>query len=203
MAKVKYRSRTHMLLLYPDNEQHAEAIEKIKQSYDYAMCLHDRDCWTAEDEKKDPAKVAGALKKKHYHVVLRFKNDTWSSAIIKDLGIEHNYIEDVKRFDNALKYLIHYDDIDKVQYSVDEVKGNLKTRLIEAINKGMESEGERVTDLINYIKIQDEYITITDFAVYCASNGYWAEFRRSASILLKIIDEQNTLQMRRKENGSR
>lgn len=180
MAKEKYRSRVHMLLLYPDNEQHANALEKIPQSYDYAMILHDKDI----DQDGKP-------KKPHYHVVLRFNQAVWSSAICKALEIEHTFIEDCKRFENALQYLIHYNDTEKAQYSVDEVKGNLKTKLVESINKVEKSEGEKVVELIQFIKAFEGRLSITEFAEYCALNGYWAEFRRSGAIFCKVIDEHN------------
>lgn len=180
MAKEKYRSRVHMLLLYPSDEGHCVALEKIKASYDYAACLHNKDI--AED---------GSIKKEHWHIVLRFNQAVWSSAICKELGIEHNYIENVKRFDNALQYLIHYNDTDKAQYTVDEVFGNLKQKLVESINKVEKSEGEKVVDLIQFIKSYDGKLSITDFASYCALNGYWSEFRRSGAIFCKIIDEHN------------
>lgn len=180
MSLEKYRSRVHMLLLYPENEQHRKAVEKIEQTYDYAMILHNRD---VTDE--------GEQKKEHYHIVLRFNQAVWSTAICKELGIEHNYIENVKRFDNALQYLIHYNDNEKAQYSIDEVKGNLKQKLVESINKIEKSEGEKVIDLIDYIEKQPQRISIKQFANYCASQGYWSEFRRSATIFIKIIEEHN------------
>lgn len=191
MSKEKYRSRVHMLLLYPDNEQHCKAVEKIQQSYDYALCLHNRDYWTEEDEKKNPDRVSGEVKKEHWHIVLRFNQAVWSTAICKELGLEHNYIENVKRFDNAIQYLIHYNDNDKAQYSIDEVKGNLKQKLIESINKIEKSEGEKVVELIDYIEKYDGRISIKKFASFCAEQGYWAEFRRSATIFIKIIEEHN------------
>lgn len=187
MSREKYRSRVHMLLLYPDNEQHCKAVEKIQQSYDYAMILHNRDYWTDDTDEHQ----RGELKKEHWHIVLRFNQAVWSSALCKDLGIEHNYIENVKRFDNAIQYLIHYNDNDKAQYSIDDVKGNLKQKLIESINKVEKSEGEKVIELINYIEKQETRISYKSFAVYCAEQGYWAEFRRSASIFIKMIDEHN------------
>lgn len=180
MAKEKYRSRVHMLLLYPDDVSHVSALDKIKTSYDYAYCLHNRDI--AED---------GSTKKSHWHVVLRFNQAVWSSAICKELEIEHNYIENVKRFDNALQYLIHYNDTDKAQYTIDEVYGNLKSKLVESINKVEKSEGEKVVELIQFIKEYEGKLTITDFASYCALNGYWSEFRRSGAIFCKMIDEHN------------
>lgn len=181
----KYRSRTHALLLYPDCESHVKAVDKIAQSYDYAIVLHNRDYFIEGDNK-------GEKKKDHWHVVLRFNQPVWSSAICKDLGIEENYIEAVKKFDNALMYLVHFNDTDKAQYSVNEVSGTLKRRLTECINKVDKSEGEKVFDLIDYIDKYDGWLTIKKFASYCAQEGYWAEFRRSATIFIKIIDEHNS-----------
>ena len=177
---TKYRSRTHMLLLYPENEEHRKAYEIIQKTYDYASILHNKD--VTED---------GELKKEHWHIVLRFNQPRWSSAICKDLGIMENYIEEVKKFDNALQYLIHYNDQNKAQYTIEEVQGTLKTKLIESINKIEKSEGEKVVELLEFITQREDSVTVTEFASYCAKNGYWAEFRRSGSIFCKILEEHN------------
>lgn len=192
MAKSdKYRARVHMLLLYPEDKTHMEALDRIKQSYDYAAIKHDRDYFTEEDEKKNPDHVAGTLKKEHIHVVLRTPNATWNTALCKELGIKENYCEQAMKFENALQYLIHYNDQDKAKYEVEEVYGSLTTKLKESINKVEKSEGEKVVELIEFIEEYDGYLTIKDFASYCARNGYWAEFRRSGAIFCKIIDEHN------------
>ena len=189
--KEKYRARVHMLMLYADNDSHVEAIEKISKSYDYAACYHDRDVWTKEDEKKDPKHKAGELKKPHYHFVLRTSNATWNTALCKELGIEERFCEQVRSVDNSLQYLIHYNDPDKFKYDIGEVFGSLKTKLVESINKAEKSEGEKVVELLEFIKNYDGRLTITEFASYCAKNGYWSEFRRSGSIFVKIIEEKN------------
>lgn len=176
----KFRDRTMALMLYPEDSTHVQAIEKIKESYDYAFILHDKDC----DED-------GVVKKAHWHVVLRFKNQNWNSSVAKDLGIELNYIQKVKNFDNALQYLIHYNDTDKYQYDLSEVKGNLRSRLKEKINASNKTEGEKVMELIEWIESYDSIVSVKALAKYCAENGYWAEFRRSASIFIKILDEHN------------
>lgn len=185
---TKYRSRSHMLLLYPDNDTHMQALSIIEKSYDYAKILHNKD--VNED---------GELKKEHYHIIIRFSQPKWSSAIIKELGIEEKFIEEVNKFDNALQYLIHYNDKDKAQYHIDEVSGNLKTRLVESINKIEKSEGEKVVDLLEYITERNDYISITEFANYCAKNGYWSEFRRSGSIFCKVLEEHNYIVQKMKE----
>lgn len=191
MKKEKYRGRVHMLLLYPDNAEHMEALDKLSKSYDYAGIVHNKDTWTEEDEKANPEHKAGELKKDHMHIVVRTQNATWNTALCKDLGIEERFCEQARSIDNALQYLIHYNDNDKAQYSIDEVFGNMRTKLLEGINKSQKSEGEKVVELINYIEQYEGYLSLTEFANYCAKNGYWSEFRRSGSIFIKIIEEHN------------
>lgn len=204
MSKDKYRARVHMLLLYPDNESHLAAFDKIKQSYDYASILHDRDyfdkdvLYTAADEKRNPEHKKGTIKykkgdpkKDHIHIVLRTANATWNTALCKEIGLEEEFCEQAKNIDNALQYLLHYNDKDKAEYAIDEVSGSLKTKLIESINKIEKSEGEKVVELLEYICDHRGRITTTQFAHYCAKNGYWSEFRRSGAIFCRIIDEHN------------
>lgn len=180
MKDNKFRDRKLALLLYPDDPTHCEAMEKIKTSYDYVAILHDKDF--TED---------GEIKKPHWHVVLRFGNATWNSAVAKDLGIEQNYTEKIRNMNNAILYLIHYNDSDKYQYNIDECFGTLKNKIVQIINADSKTEGEKVVELIDYITSKKSQVSVTEFAVFCANNGYWAEFRRSASILCKIIDEHN------------
>lgn len=184
MSKQNYNARNHMLLLYPENEVHRKAYDIIRKSYDYAGILHNRDYFT-EGEKQ------GELKKEHWHVVVRFPNARWSSAICKELGIETNYIEQVKSLENALQYLLHYNDENKAKYEIEDVEGPLKTKLKESINKQEKSEGEKVVELIQFIKNYPDRLSVTHFAEYCALNGYWSEFRRSGAIFCKMIEEQN------------
>lgn len=187
----KYRARVHMLLLYPDNIEHRDAFQKIAKSYDYAGIIHDKDTWTEEDEKKNPEHKQGELKKEHIHIVLRTPNATWNTALCKELGIEEKFCEQAKNIDNALQYLIHYNDTDKASYEIEDVFGSLRTKLIEGINKVEKSEGEKVVELITFIREYEGVLSITAFAEYCAKNGYWSEFRRSGAIFCKIIDEHN------------
>lgn len=191
MSKEKYRGRVHLLMLYLDNEAHLEALDRISKSYDYAGCKHDRDTWTEEDEKKNPEHKAGELKKEHIHIVLRTPNATWNTALCKALGIEERFCEQAENFEKALQYLIHYNNPEKAQYQLEEVFGSLATKLKESINKVEKSEGEKVVELIQFIKEYEGRLSITAFAEYCALNGYWAEFRRSGAIFCKIIDEKN------------
>jgi hypothetical protein len=178
----KFRDRKFALLLYPEDNSHVDALEVIKQSYDYAYILHDKDL----DEN-------GKTKKPHWHVLVTTgKNQKWSSALSEDLKITENYIQKVKNLDRALEYLIHLNDEDKHQYSIDDVCGTLKLRLAANMNASDKTEGEKVLELIQVIE-ESNRVTVTDIAKHSAKSGCWDVFRRSGGIFIRIIDEHNQL----------
>ena len=178
----KFRDRKFCILLYPDNAEHVQALEKIKASYDYACVLHDKDADTG----------TGEVKKAHWHVVLiSGKNAIWSSSLSKELGLDVNFIQQCRNVDRALEYLIHYNEEEKYQYSIEEVQGTLKARLNQLINCTNKSESDKVTELIEFIEQYQGYLTISAFSKHCASVGMWDIFRRAGTIFIKIIDEHN------------
>lgn len=191
MSKVKYRSRNHMLLLYPEDATHVKAMDIIKESYEYLAIKHDKDIIDADDIKDDANAEIGKPKKEHWHVIVSFDNARWNTSLAKDLGITENYIREVQKLDNAMQYLLHYNDNNKAQYDIDEVFGTFKDKLEDSIEKKQLTEGEKVSDMIDAIISSDKRWTVTEFAKYCAVNGYWAEFRRSGAIFCKIIEEHN------------
>lgn len=176
-----FRSRSFLLLLYEDDETHRKAIKKIKESYDYACILHDKDI----DDNGD-------LKKPHYHFVLRFNNQRWNTALAEELGITLNYIMEPISLDKSLAYLIHYyEDDKKHHYDLSEVFGPLKYRLIQVINHDNKTESERVLEILELIDNSDSDIQFSVFCKYMAKMGYWSDFRRSASLFMRYIDEHN------------
>lgn len=167
------------MLLYPDDKNHAKALKFIKNNYDHAMILHNKDL------------KQGELKKEHYHIVLEFPSAKWNTALAKELNIAINYIQQCRNLENSLNYLIHYNEPEKFQYSLDDVSGNLKKKLEKAIKNDGKDESDKVTELIQYIEEYKGYLTLTNFSKYCSSVGYWDVFRRSGVIFIKILEENN------------
>lgn len=176
----KFRARNFNLVLYEEDETHKKALEYIEKNYDYALILHDKDF----DEK-------GEIKKPHYHVVIRFNNAKWNTALSEELKIQENYIEESRSLKRSLLYLIHFYDEDKYQYNIDEVKGTLKKKLKEYINNDDKSENEKVLELLNFIDDSLEEISYVSFIRYCASIGYWDVYRRAAGTFEKYINRHN------------
>lgn len=176
----KFRSTNFNLVLYEEDESHRQAIEFITKNYDYAMICHDRD--TDED---------GVVKKAHYHIILKFPNQKWNTALASELNITENYIENCKNLKNSLLYLIHFYDKDKFQYDIKDVCGNLKKRLITYINNEDKSESEKVLEIFEEIDKIEGFIYIRPFCKHIANMGYWDILRRSTGLIIRYIEEHN------------
>lgn len=177
----KYRSRKFCLLLYPlEDETHKKALDFIELNYDYALIVHDKD-----------KNELGEVKKSHTHIVISFPNAKWNTAIASELGITENYIEKCRSLENALEYLIHYNDDTKEQYDIDLVKGNLKRELKKIISNDGRDENEKAQELIDFIRTFDGHLDEFAFAQYCCYLGMWDVFRRGSYIFLRLIDKHN------------
>ena len=178
---LKEYNRNFFILLYPDNDEHVKALENIKTLYEnYAYILHDKDTYEDCDD----------IKKSHWHVVIKFKNQRYRSAVSSELGLEERFVEGCA-LEKSLLYLIHFNDEDKFQYDINEVQGSLLPSLKKIIKSDGKDEGERVIDLMDYIDSTTTAIRTKDFARYCALNGYWDVYRRSALIFKDYIREHN------------
>lgn len=191
----KFYNRNFFLLLYPDNEEHMRALEYVKRLYsDYAYILHNKDEYLEPQEVEcleiDELLDNHVLKKEHYHVVIKFANARYRSAVAKELEIQEKFIRTCS-LDGALLYLVHFDDEDKFQYPLDEVCGSLKLRLQKLIANRGKDEDTKALDLIEHIESSTTTLSITSFAKYCATNGMWDVYRRGASIFNQCIKEHN------------
>lgn len=177
----KFRSRKMCLLLYPlEDKTHKKALEFIKLNYDYACITHNQD----KNEQ-------GETKKSHVHVILRFTNAKWNTAIAEELGIAPNYIEKCRDLEKALEYLIHYNDDTKHQYDIEEVQGNLKGELKKKLANDGKDENIKAYELMDYIENYEGYIDEMQFFKYACELGMFDVARRSSYILLRLIDKHN------------
>lgn len=177
----KFRSRKVCLMLYPEEDlTHKKALGYIKNNYDYAYIIHDKDF-----------NEVGELKKSHVHVIVQFQNAKWNTAFAEELEITSNYIQPIRNFENCLEYLIHYNDENKYQYEIDEVQGNLKKKLIKYLANDGQDENEKSLSLIDYIENYEGFLSVSNFAKYTCSVGQWDVFRRASGIYLQIIQDHN------------
>lgn len=184
------RSISWALVLYPNEDpKHKNALDFILNNYQkYAYIKHDKDLLDN-----------GELKKEHYHVIISFNNYRWRNAIAEELQITPNYLEKIRNLENSLKYMIHFNNSDKYQYSVEEVKGTLKQKLIAFINSTDKSESDKVIELLDFLESQKSYVKLSDFLRYVCSINMYDIYRRSASTFIRLLEEHNQRQALKKK----
>lgn len=181
------KSRLFTFILYPTDETHIKALEYIKKEYkQFAYILHDKDVIkndNGEEEKKLP----------HYHVVVKFPNPRYINGICNELGITNNYCHIHNNIKNALLYLIHYNNKDKYEYDMKDVKGSLYSSLEKYINYENTQEDERIIDILKMINDEKRQLKYSDILYMICVNGQYADYRRGYSIFKAIIEEHNAM----------
>lgn len=182
------RSRCWCLVLYPEDETHANCIDILeKNRFTYAGILHDRDTW-AEGENENH--VAGEVKKPHWHIVLYVKNPRYRNALAEELGIAPNYLEVCRSRDSALLYLVHDGYPDKYQYDIDDVFGSLVSNLQKLLLN--EDEGSRVMAIVDMIDKTPNRLTYRELLKKVCENGLYGDFRRMGVGVRSLLDEHNS-----------
>lgn len=183
MAEKKFRSFAGTL--YPDSESYdcETLLSTIRSKFiDWAYILHDKD-----------VNENGELKKSHIHWVGR-ATPRCLSVVSNFLGLPENDIEVVKNFDNMVMYLIHLNDIDKFQYSPDDVETNL-SNIGQLLRR--QSEGQIVKDLAS-AKMQKSWYDLVQYAVDIDSYDI---LRRNLGVIRLIWEEVKISDAKRLEDG--
>lgn len=172
------KAYTFGLILYKDSltYDYKKIINYIEKNWKhYAYIEHIEDIET---------------KKPHTHVLVHFDVKRYQNAIAKELGIESHFIQKVNLIP-YLRYLIHLDDEDKKQYSVDEVQGTLKQKLIDLLANDKMSETEQVSCICEYIFEYDKYLYHTTLVQFVLSTGCYSAYRRNFTLFDKLLLEHN------------
>lgn len=183
MAEKKFRSFAGTL--YPDSESYdcETLLSTIRSKFiDWAYILHDKD-----------VNENGELKKSHIHWVGR-ATPRCLSVVSNFLGLPENDIEVVKNFDNMVMYLIHLNDIDKFQYSPDDVETNLPN-IGQLLRR--QSEGQIVKDLAS-AKMQKSWYDLVQYAVDIDSYDI---LRRNLGVIRLIWEEVLLSDAKRLKDG--
>lgn len=183
MAVKKFRSFAGTL--YPDSESYdcEHLLSVIRSKFiDWAYILHDKDT----DEN-------GVLKKPHFHWVGR-ATPRCLSVVASFLGLPENNIEVVKNFDNVVCYLIHLNDIDKYQYSPDDVESNF-SNIGQLLRR--RSEGQIVKDLASAKMYKSWY----DLVQYAVETDSYDVLRRNLGVIRLIWEEVQISDAKRLEDG--
>ena len=189
---MNIRTRKFNLELYPDNEFHAKAIEKIinYELKGVKACLgikHDKDTYEEDSESH----IAGDTKKVHYHFCIEFENAHRRSGVAKALGLDsERFIEPCEKWKASLCYLIHL-NTDKYQYDISELIGDSELISLVSEIKNGDKQGYAFYLMCDYIGNYDGFIDRAEFGKLCYKNGWYAALRANQQTINGCIYDHN------------
>ena len=169
---------TFAMVLYKDSTSYDydKIITYIEKNYKYYAYIEHK----AEKEETKP----------HTHVLLHFDNKRYNTGVAKELNIPSNYIVHANLIP-YLRYLIHFDDEDKIQYNIEDVHGTLTSKLKDILSKDKKTESEQVAEIMSFIFESDKWLYITDLAQFVLRSGTYSAFRRNYNFFKDLILDHN------------
>ena len=172
----KGKSRVWVMLLYPDNEDHAKILETVYNDFVCIGCLHD-----ADTDKN------GKALKPHYHLVFYFPSAVYASHILDVYkNLEPRFLYARKDIKVQIRYLLHLDSPSKHQYSRTQLEGHTERfgKYIDAL----QIETEQVLKIIELIE-NLKPTNLADLLRLVCDNGLYATYRRNAYTFNTILSQ--------------
>lgn len=173
-------SREYEVICFTNNELHRSTINTLLADRRCVGVLHDRD---KEDD--------GSIKSPHYHILIRFDKPTTIGSVEKIIpNHPSNLIQFVKSFKGACRYLLHLDNPEKAQYTIDELVGNVQ--IAKRHCRTDDIEEVEILKIVDYIHSKKEYLLYYEVLQWCCEEHLYSTYRRNAYTINKIIDQKNT-----------
>lgn len=169
--KQSKKYRHWLILLYEDSKSYnfKDTLRILKSNKKYAYIKH----FPESNEKKE-----------HFHCIISLDNATKKSTLAKKLGVQENYIDEVKNLRSICRYLIHKDDDDKYQYDIEQVKVSpLFERQFKKCFDDLEDEPKIITNIYNFIdSVSDSdlgyFMSLKSLIQYVNLNCYDTIYKR-------------------------
>lgn len=177
-SPMQGKSRIWVMLLYPDNDEHAKILDTVFDDFVCIGCLHD------EDKNSQ-----GEVVKPHYHLVFYFPSAVYASHILDVYrSLEPRFLYARKDIKVQVRYLLHLDSPSKFQYPKTKLEGH-----IERFSKYIDSEQLETEQVIKIIELIENIkpSNISDLLRLICDNGLYATYRRNAYTFNLILSQIN------------
>lgn len=173
--------RDFIILLYEDTSSYdfKEVLSIIKSQKYYAYIKH-----TPESDEK----------KIHFHVRLHFENGKRVSTLSNQLGVPEQFVQPVKSVRRMDRYLIHKDDDDKIQYSIDQViiSDCFKRKYLKSFDD-LKDENQIIDDIyifIDNLKFLNFNECLRALILYVNSQNYDTIYKRYRPEFIEYLKSQ-------------
>lgn len=164
------RHRVWTGVFYPDSasKEWTDLLSELHVKV-WVSPLHDKDTWTQVDEKRDKEHKAGTLKKPHHHFIVQYDTQVDSRTVTNDFNFLKGpqvAIQSVRSITSMIRYLIHADDKNKAQYSMNDIKLFGGATLDSIGEVSSKDKGKMLRDMRKCIR-EHNFIYFDEFFDYC------------------------------------
>lgn len=189
-------TRNFRVLLYEEDENTKEILDKLKNYDNYEYILHNKDVYTDEFTDKDGnIHAQGELVKPHYHIVIAQKNGKFTHTLANELGIDVNKVLPCNKLKDDLIYLVHGYDNDystsKYEYDINELKGTLTDKIKKWLSLKDLTTDDKALNIVSIIEDYKGFIRYSDIIKLICSNNLYSDFIRGFQLFKIIIEEHN------------
>lgn len=183
--EYKTRNRYFCGILYEEDPNFEKYMNYIKEHYlEVTYIRHDRDTKENEDGEEE-------YKKAHIHILFKVGENARSlKAVAEEIEIPPNYIQGCNK-KAMLMYFIHLNNPEKTQYTIDEVKGELRGELAEILYQ-KEPEENKLTQIMNMV-LTGQINSITELMTFAIESGNQNLIRKYQYLLVQTITENKSL----------
>lgn len=183
VPKADERYRTFLGVLYPDSEiyDYEEVLNNLKGYCKYYAYM-----------EHEPEKGEG---KKHTHFIVHFDNPRFVDTLAKQLNIPVNYFQIPLSIRGSIRYLVHIDFPEKIQYEIDNI--SCSKSYLKNVRQAFDDEkldSEILSDIFDFINENYKGRTPIELEVmlsmYVSSQSYQRIFRMYYSTICKLISSK-------------
>lgn len=184
------KSRVFSLELYPEDNSHMIILDYIKNNFEYAYILHDKDIHENDvvNENGELIHKKGDIKKPHYHVLITFKNPRYVDKLKEELNLKH--IESANFYAYS-RYLIHLGYPQKFQYKRQDIITNIDLRIDNALKRDYNSDEQDARILLDFIfkKCNEGFLTFRTLTEFAMENDCLRELQKKSYFYNQFCDQ--------------
>ncbi len=146
-------------------------------------------------------KADGRLKKWHYHTLIRTPNQTSTSAIAKNIGIDERWVRVRDNWKETANYMCHTTKKaiaeGKKVFPASELEGSLKEKAIEYITKVTgnnqakpKEDDKSILAILDFIESND-WLSTSVLIRWCVQSNCYSTLRRNSVLISNCLREHN------------
>lgn len=176
MADLDGRSTVWSKIVYPESLPH-DWLDYLRSLHCEGAIspLHCNDVWSSMDEKRNSNHVAGTPKKPHFHVLIKYSSKKSLLQFENDMRYLNSSVpaEAISNYIGMFRYLVHVDDPDKYQYSIDDITPLCGADVKTIFAPTPSQRSDAISQIVTYLMDHQDISEFDVLRYHAYGNPHW------------------------------